>query len=340
MKRLPFILLLVVVIAAIALKWSGIIENKEAIKEIEASTDALQNANNLEVASNDSSSQISLDNPKGIQFKTAVQTIKISGENIGLSPEGGGIGPGGIVFDESGQLIIFDRLRDRITSVKEDGSVEVLHQIDSNDLLKGAEVNEAGDLLVLTGSEKLKLVKIDKEGNKKIVAEGVDTDIMNGYLVHEKANSTYLIGLTQTMVLEEGKEARKMYGAPSFDGKESFDIELDEQGTPVMTFRDNSGAPLKTEKEQGHYGNVRQLQPYKNGFLVVFESDPNESEFHFKNPFYTVQLRDANGRIINEMNVAKKGSHSVDFPIAVKSDGTVVQVVAEENEVTMESYQF
>lgn len=339
MRKLTGLLFVIVAIVAIYLKWMGIKENKVALKEIEKGQQELSQQL-AETMSDVHEVQPSVTNPRGILLKEGVLLHTIKSDNVGLSPEGGGIGPGAIMFDDQGRMIIVDRLRDRVTTLNEKGEIVTLAEISSENILKGAGVDSDGELFLLTGNDKLTISKINREGEKSVVASEIFSDIMNGHIVHLKDDATYLIGLTKTIVVDQEGKSSTLYGAPSWDGKESFDIELDDTGAPVVTFRDQKGAPLKTEKEVGHYGNVRQLQPFKNGYLVVYESDPLESEFHLNNPFYTVQIRDASGRVLQEANVPKKGTHSVDFPIAVDQQGQIIQMVADENEVKIESYSF
>jgi len=336
MKKTALIILSLALAFVLIIKWSNIFEerggsqkNKE-LTSVESSNDVTSPRDVLPT----------VDNPRGIAIKSGKVVATFSGEQVGLSPEGGGIGPAGISYDENGRPLIWDRLRDRIISFNEKGEVKTLAEISSSELLKGAGSALDGGILALIGSDRLSLLHFNEAGERSELAKDIATENMNAYNIVDREDGTYLIGLTQTLKIGKKGEVFQTYGVPTLDGNEYFDVELNSDGASVITFRDKVGTPLKTEVEVGHYGNVRQLTPYRNGYLVVFESDPTESDFHLNNPFYTVQLRDSSGRIINEANIPKKGTHSVDWPVSVKPDGTIVQAIANDNEVILEEYSF
>lgn len=337
MKKTIIGLVSFLILFVLLYKWSNIFETRDQSD---------QNSNSIKSVSKDQEPlsprdvRPSIDNPKAIAIQSGKVTVTFSGEQVGLSPEGGGIGPAGLSYDENGRPMIWDRLRDRIISYNDKGEVISLAEIASSELLKGAGSAIDGGVLTLIGSDKLQLLHFNEKGERSELVKDISTENMNAYYILDKEEGTYLIGLTQTLKISKQGEVSQTYGVPTADSSEYFDVELNSDGVPVITFRDLKGAPLKTEVEAGHYGNVRQLNPVRNGYLVVFESDPTESDFHLNNPFYTVQVRDNSGRIINETNVPKKGTHSVDWPISIKPDGTIVQIIANDNEVTLEEYSF
>jgi len=337
MKKSALIIISVALVFVLLIKWSNIFDERGETKKIKSLTTTEGSA---EEKSSPRDVLPTVDNPKAIAIKKGKVIATFNGEQVGLSPEGGGIGPAGISYDENGRPMIWDRLRDRIITFNEKGEVKTLAEISSSEILKGAGSALDGGVLALIGSDRLSLLHFNEAGERSELAKEIATENMNAYTIVDREEGTYLIGLTQTLKIGKKGEVTQTYGVPTIDGNEYFDVELNNDGASVITFRDKAGAPLKTEVEVSHYGNVRQLTPFRNGYLVVFESDPTESDFHLNNPFYTVQLRDSAGRIINEANVPKKGTHSVDWPISVKPDGTIVQAAANDNEVMLEEYSF
>lgn len=253
-------------------------------------------------------------------FATGETIAKLAAGDVGFEQEGGGIGVAGITYDPSGRIVILDRFKREIYTVNDRGEKSILMEFDENDVLKGIGFNESGEMHVLVGMAELDLVTVDSHGNERRKNISLKPEHLNAMRVHAQEDRIYFFGQDKTYEFSNDT-INEYYGTPiGFDDR-VLDVTLTESGSPVLTLRDKDGTPFENFELEGSHGSIQGVYPSEGETnVIIFESDPFQSDFNARNPHFTINRVSERGEVLSEIIIPFDSELIIDQPIEIRGD--------------------
>lgn len=261
----------------------------------------------------------------GVNYPLMVAKVEMevgvgSGPNqLGISEEGGGNGPGGFVTTKDGETLIMDMMNDRISSYK-DGKLQPIVDLKGK-LIKGLAYYD-GELYVATGNTKRNVEVYGLDGQlKKTINTNIDTGYLNPLRMEVTESTITTTGYEKTWESDHKGNTVEMYGTPV--GDKLIDPTVDEKGNVTINIRNSDGTPNRSIKEKGNFGAVKMIQEQNDGgYIAVYETNPEGP--HSDNPYYVSVKRDKNHNIVSTGTIPMGGGdYDVVQDLEVSKDGKI-----------------
>lgn len=282
--------------------------------EAEGRSDEGQEVAAVQVATSDQAS-----GPVALEGK---RVAHLKSDEVGHSPESGGIGVAGISPGRDGRVMVWDRFNDAFYLVDELGGKELLYRMsEADEYMKGATLGRDGEFIGLVGNTSLTLIRQGPDGSLERLELGIEPDYLNAFRLEPYGDSVALYGVEENYLVGPDGRVEPFYGALVGDEGLKFDMILNDDQHPVLTIRDAESAPINTVTLNEPFGSVQGVYSMAGGNAVaILESDPFASEENRENPYYTVQIYNQSGEKLREETIPMQPGFPIDQPIAVQED--------------------
>ena len=258
---------------------------------------------------------------------------------IGLTEEGGGIGPTSFSVTDEGLVLVMDRMNDRILSGV-DGNLDTLVDLKGK-FLKGMTMDDSDNLRVLTGNDTLVLESFTQDGEK---LEGVNPTFkpvhLNGMDVRKVGDNLLISGAVENYSVNAEGVINEVPGIPlksdlALEKAAFLETSASEQGDAVvLTFRNEESAPVAQREIKGDFGGILGTFPTESGNTVIAVESMGD------NPSISFITVNAKGEVLDHLEVADKGDFLVDQKTQVSKDGCkAFQMSAEKEKVEVIEYE-
>jgi hypothetical protein len=331
-KKVNLLLIAIVVMAGIhfltapekALIQEGVDRSTEVQKLNQANVHVSNSIKGGAVDSNQSASmslKIKVKEKRMSEGKTISSVKAGSGiGEIGITEEGGGVGPTSFSITDNGVVLVLDRMNDRILS-GEDGNLDTLIDLKGK-FLKGMTTDENGDLRVLTGNDTLVLESFSQDGQK---LEGVSPTFkpvhLNGMDIRKVGDELLISGAVENYSVNGEGVINELPGVPlksdlALERASFLETSASEKGDAILlTFRNEDSAPVAQKEIKGDFGGILGTFPTKSGNTVMAVESMGGS------PSISFITLNPQGEVVDHLEVADKGEYLVDQKTQVSGDG-------------------
>lgn len=261
-------------------------------------------------------------------------------DQLGIEPDGFGIGPLAFSFLPNGQLLFLDQENKRI-AVQDGESLRSLIKIPQG-YIKGLSADGNGHIYVLMGDSTYVLHKYTEAGElvEKTPLPDVPVRHQNAAYVMVKEPFLYIVAQDRTYQLFHKKLVRTVSGVPLGESDLYVDaFKVDDRKFGVV-FRDGHSAPVETFFIERNHASVEAIfTDAQERIYLIFESDPYANDYNRSNPHFVVEVFRRDGTKITDRKIRMDDEYHADVRIFVNQQGELFQMIPGATSVQVKKYQ-